>query len=141
MDQVVNAAQRAAEAAARAVGINPAGMRLVRVGENVILLLPDAPAVARVASSVALLESVRRELRVASWLAEAGVPAVRALVAEPFVDGELVVSLWEYLPEVEATDVVNSTAYGCSSPTTFNLRSPCTGFPHFPNTARTPSQL
>lgn len=86
-------------------------MRVMRVGENVILLLPDVPAVARVASSVALLDSVRRELRVASWLAEVGVPAVRALVAEPFVDAGLVVSFWEYLPKVEATDVVTLAGF------------------------------
>jgi hypothetical protein len=97
LDQVVNAARRATEVAARAAGLSPAGMRLVRVGENVILLLPDVPAVARVARSVTLLDSVRRELRVASWLLEEGVPAVRALVAEPFVDAGLVVSFWEYL--------------------------------------------
>lgn len=111
LDEVVNAAGRAAEVAARAAGMSSAGMRLVRVGENVILLLPDVPAVARVASSVALLDSVRRELRVASWLAEVGVPAVRSLVAEPFVDAGLVVSFWEYLPEVEATDVVTLAGF------------------------------
>lgn len=106
LDQNTKAARRATEAAARAAGISSTGMRLVRVGENVILLLPDVPAVARVASGVGLLGSVQRELRVANWLADVGVPAVRALVAEPFVDAGQVVSFWEYLPQVEATDVV-----------------------------------
>ncbi|MGQ0773442.1 MAG: phosphotransferase family protein [Pseudonocardiales bacterium] len=102
----VNAAQRATEAAARASGIDATGLKPLRVGENVILLLPDARVVARVAPSVALLNSVRRELRVATWLAGAGLPAVRPVAMEPFVAGELVVSFWEYLPEVEATDLV-----------------------------------
>jgi len=107
----VDAAQRAAEAAARATGIDPTGLKLLRVGENVILLLPDARVVARVAPSVALLDSVRQELRVATWLAEAGLPAVRPLAMEPFVVSELVVSFWEYLPEVEATDLVTLAGF------------------------------
>ncbi|MGQ0773884.1 MAG: phosphotransferase [Pseudonocardiales bacterium] len=107
----MNAAQRAAEAAARAADIDPAGLTLVRGGENMILLMPSAQAVARVAPSIALLDSVRRELRVATWLAEAGLCTVRPLAREPFVDGELVVSFWEYLPEIEATDLVTLAGF------------------------------
>ncbi|MGH3928835.1 MAG: phosphotransferase, partial [Pseudonocardiaceae bacterium] len=108
---MVDAAQRAAQAAARTAGIDATGLRLVRVGENVIFLLPGARAVARVAPSVALLDSVRRELRVGIWLGGAGLPTVRALAREPFVVGELVVSFWEYLAEIEATDLVTLAGF------------------------------
>ncbi|MGH3550643.1 MAG: phosphotransferase [Pseudonocardiaceae bacterium] len=111
MSQAVEAAQRAAEAAARTAGIDPTGLKLMRVGENVILLLPGAGAVARIAPSVALLDSVRRELRIATWLEGAGLPVVRPLAMEPFVEGQLVVSFWEYLPDVEATDVVTLAGF------------------------------
>ncbi|MGQ0776546.1 MAG: hypothetical protein ACT4NY_19325 [Pseudonocardiales bacterium] len=58
-----------------------------------------------------MLGSVRRELRVATWLSGAGIPAVRLLVREPIVVGELVVSFWDYLSEVEATDLLTLAGF------------------------------
>ncbi|MEV0603043.1 aminoglycoside phosphotransferase family protein [Streptomyces sp. NPDC050315] len=76
-----------------------ADAKLLSLGENAVFALDDAGPVIRVGRSAELLERAERELRVAGWLAETGVPAVRA--AEPtarLVDGHPV-TLWERLPE------------------------------------------
>lgn len=50
---------------------------LLRLGENAIYQLADAPVVVRIARSADRLPRVQKELCVARWLAGAGVPAVR----------------------------------------------------------------
>ncbi|RSO13385.1 aminoglycoside phosphotransferase [Streptomyces sp. WAC 06725] len=73
--------------------------RLLSLGENAVFALGGNGPVVRVGRSAELLERAERELRVAVWLAEQGVPAVRA--AEPtarLVDGHPV-TFWERLPE------------------------------------------
>ncbi|MGI5471484.1 aminoglycoside phosphotransferase family protein [Streptomyces sp. CA-132043] len=76
-----------------------ADAKLLALGENAVFALGDAGPVIRVGRSAELLGRAERELRVARWLAESGVPAVRA--AEPearLVDGHPV-TFWERLPE------------------------------------------
>ncbi|GHH79617.1 aminoglycoside phosphotransferase [Streptomyces sulfonofaciens] len=84
-----------------AAGVLPAGAvagaRLLALGENAVFAAGDV--VVKVGRGAKLLERARRELRVADWLAGAGVPAVRA--AEPealLVDGRPV-TVWRRLPE------------------------------------------
>ncbi|MGW6820986.1 phosphotransferase enzyme family protein [Streptomyces sp. NPDC055005] len=70
---------------------------LLTFGENAVFAVGD-DLVAKVGREAALLERAERELAVAGWLAEAGVPAVRA--AEPsarLVAGHPV-TLWHRLP-------------------------------------------
>lgn len=71
--------------------------RLLALGENAVFAAGDLAV--KVGRDAELLGRARRELAVALWLVEAGVPAVRA--AEPtalFVDGHPV-TVWRRLPE------------------------------------------
>lgn len=72
------------------------GARLLALGENAVFAAGDL--VVKVGRDAELLDRARRELRIAGWLAEAGVPAVRA--AEPgarLVAGHPV-TVWHRLP-------------------------------------------
>ncbi|MER6154734.1 aminoglycoside phosphotransferase family protein [Streptomyces sp. NPDC001868] len=81
-------------------GVLPAGAgeaRLLALGENAVFAAGDL--VVRVGRDAELLDRARRELDAAAWLAEAGVPAVRA--AEPkalLVEGHPV-TVWHRLPD------------------------------------------
>lgn len=83
-----------------AAGVLPAGAgeaRLLALGENAVFAAGDL--VVRVGRDAELLDRARRELDAAAWLAEAGVPAVRA--AEPkalLVEGHPV-TVWHRLPD------------------------------------------
>ncbi|MGZ3118470.1 phosphotransferase enzyme family protein [Streptomyces sp. H62] len=71
--------------------------RLLALGENAVFVAGDLAI--KVGRDAELLDRARRELAVAVWLEEAGVPAVRA--ADPtalFVDGHPV-TLWRRLPD------------------------------------------
>ncbi|MFI6435514.1 phosphotransferase enzyme family protein [Streptomyces sp. NPDC050759] len=79
-----------------AAGVPP-GARLLALGENAVFAAGDL--VVKVGRDAELLDRARRELDIAVWLAEAGVPAVRA--AEPearLVEGHPV-TLWHRLPD------------------------------------------
>ncbi|GGX82325.1 phosphotransferase enzyme family protein [Streptomyces anandii] len=71
--------------------------RLLALGENAVFAAGSL--VVKVGRDAELLDRARRELRIALWLADAGVPAVRA--AEPealLVDGHPV-TVWHRLPD------------------------------------------
>ncbi|MFD5804756.1 phosphotransferase enzyme family protein [Streptomyces sp. NPDC048171] len=75
----------------------PAEARLLALGENAVFAAGDLAV--KVGRDAELLDRARREVAVARWLEEAGVPAVRA--ARPtalFVDGHPV-TVWRRLPE------------------------------------------
>lgn len=74
-----------------------ADARLLALGENAVLAADDL--VVKVGRSAELLERARRELAVAGWLEEAGVPAVRAVRAEPLLADGHPVTVWRRLPE------------------------------------------
>lgn len=57
-------------------GLSGDHAELLRLGENAIYQLADAPVVVRIARSADRLPRVQKELCVARWLAHAGVPAV-----------------------------------------------------------------
>ncbi|MCM2422253.1 aminoglycoside phosphotransferase family protein [Streptomyces sp. RKAG293] len=103
---VLAAAARPAAASAAASAADPAvsgapdaaGARLLALGENAVFAVGDG-LVVKVARSAELLERAEREVRIAGWLAEHDVPAVRA--ASPrarLVDGHPV-TYWVRLPE------------------------------------------
>ncbi|MEX1654157.1 aminoglycoside phosphotransferase family protein [Streptomyces pseudovenezuelae] len=80
-----------------AAGLPAGTARLLALGENAVFAAGDL--VVKVGRDAELLDRVRRELDIAGWLAEAGVPAVRA--AEPkarSVEGHPV-TVWHRLPE------------------------------------------
>ncbi|EDY61394.1 MULTISPECIES: aminoglycoside phosphotransferase family protein [Streptomyces] len=80
-----------------AAGLPAGSAQLLALGENAVFAAGDL--VVKVGRDAELLDRARRELDIAGWLAEAGVPAVRA--AEPkarLVEGHPV-TLWHRLPD------------------------------------------
>ncbi|MFE0436662.1 phosphotransferase enzyme family protein [Streptomyces nigra] len=76
----------------------PAGdARLLSLGENAVFAAGDL--VVKVGRDAELLERARRELRIARWLADAGVPAVRAAEPEALLVEGHPVTVWHRLPE------------------------------------------
>ncbi|MFC7863635.1 phosphotransferase enzyme family protein [Streptomyces murinus] len=83
-----------------AAGVPAAGAGdavLLALGENAVFAAGDL--VVKVGRDAELLARARRELGIAGWLAEAGVPAVRAAEPEPrLVEGHPV-TVWHRLPD------------------------------------------
>ena len=80
-----------------AAGLPTGSAQLLALGENAVFAVGDL--VVKVGRDAELLDRARRELDIAGWLAEAGVPAVRA--AEPkarLAEGHPV-TLWHRLPD------------------------------------------
>lgn len=105
-DGRVRRARDAVDVAARRLGLDPAGSRLVREGSAVLLHLPGAGALARVDDRSGT-DTARRQAAVADLLARAEVPAVRLVGAgaQPVVvdgaDGAAVaVTVWRWEREV-----------------------------------------
>jgi len=70
---------------------------LLALGENAVFAAGDL--VVKVGRDAELLERARRELAVAVWLAEEGVPAVRAAEAKPLLVEGHPVTVWHRMPE------------------------------------------
>src|SRR3569833_8189 len=83
-------------------GIDTAGARLLRIGENAIFRLPDR-VIARVARTLAYELDARKEVAGARWLETEGFPAVRALsIDQPVVVDERVVTFWEVISDEDS---------------------------------------
>jgi Ser/Thr protein kinase RdoA (MazF antagonist) len=93
----------AARAVVAATGAAPAGARLLSFGENAVFAAGGL--VVKVGRDAALLDRARREVAVARWLADEGVPAVRAAGPEPELVAGHPVTYWRRLPDaVRAAD-------------------------------------
>jgi Ser/Thr protein kinase RdoA (MazF antagonist) len=82
------------------VGLDASNARLVRIGENALYDLGSVPVIVRIARSLRVKEDVRKEMRVARWLAEAAYPAARLASIETdcdplIVDSRYPVTFWE----------------------------------------------
>jgi Phosphotransferase enzyme family len=77
-------------------GVSVGDAQLIKFTNNAVFRLPEARAVARIAGSETMAKRVSKVVRVASWLEEAGVAAVRLLrsVPQPVVVDGLLVTLW-----------------------------------------------
>ncbi|MFB8776256.1 aminoglycoside phosphotransferase family protein [Streptomyces broussonetiae] len=71
--------------------------RLLALGENAVFAAGDL--VVKVGRDAGLLDRARRELHIARWLAEAGVPAVRAASEEALLVEGHPVTVWHRLPD------------------------------------------
>ncbi|MFE0733321.1 phosphotransferase [Streptomyces sp. NPDC058855] len=80
-----------------AAGLPAAEARLLALGENAVFAVGGL--VAKVGRDAELLGRAERELALASWLAAAGVPAVRPAEEKPLVADGHPVTLWHRLPE------------------------------------------
>lgn len=89
-----------AEACTR-VGLDPSDATVLRLGENAIYRLAGAPVVVRIARSLAALEDVRKEMRVARWLKSEDFPAAELADENGedvlIVDGRYPVTFWRYI--------------------------------------------
>lgn len=84
--------------ACRAVGLNSTDAEPIRIAENQIWRLPGH-VIARIARA-GQVEAAAREVRVARWLAEKQIPAVRLhRVDQPVEASGRPVTFWEELPE------------------------------------------
>ncbi|MEV5434474.1 aminoglycoside phosphotransferase family protein [Streptomyces sp. NPDC052682] len=85
-------------AACSAAGLDPSAAEPIRIAENEIWRLPRQRAIVRIARP-GQLAAAAREIRVAKWLADNDVPAVRALPIDQPVDvSGRPVTFWEELP-------------------------------------------
>lgn len=71
--------------------------RLLALGENAVFAAGDL--VVKVGRDAELIDRARRELDIAVWLAEAGVPAVRAAEPEALLADGHPVTVWHRLPD------------------------------------------
>ncbi|MGW2519370.1 phosphotransferase enzyme family protein [Streptomyces sp. NPDC001617] len=70
---------------------------LLALGENAVFAAGDL--VVKVGRGAELLDRARRELAIAVWLAQEGVPAVRAAQAKPLLVEGHPVTVWHRMPE------------------------------------------
>ncbi|NUQ98479.1 MAG: aminoglycoside phosphotransferase family protein [Streptomyces sp.] len=84
-------------AAARVLPGPARDARLLALGENAVFASGDL--VVKVGRDAELLERARRELDIALWLAEAGVPAVRAAEPKPLLVEGHPVTVWHRIPD------------------------------------------
>lgn len=75
----------------------PPKAELVALGENAVFSADDL--VVKVGRAPELLERAGLSLRIAGWLEESGVPAVRAAHREPLLVEGHPVTLWHHLPQ------------------------------------------
>ncbi|MEU6882332.1 aminoglycoside phosphotransferase family protein [Streptomyces sp. NPDC046712] len=80
-----------------AAGLPAADATLLALGENAVFALGEL--VVKVGRDAELLPRAERELALAGWLAEAGIPAVRAAEPKPRAVEGHPVTLWHRLPE------------------------------------------
>lgn len=87
----------ALNAVCAAAGLDPAGARLLRCTNNAVFELADQPLVVRIVASNALRHRVDKVVRVATWLAEHEVPAVRLApgIVQPVRAGRYLATVWE----------------------------------------------
>jgi phosphotransferase family enzyme len=84
-----------------AAGLDAAGATLVRYTNNAVFRLADAPVVVRIVASDALRHRVEKVVRVATWLAEHDVPAVRLFtgLSQPVRVGDYAATVWDLVPD------------------------------------------
>jgi aminoglycoside phosphotransferase (APT) family kinase protein len=97
-------AVQATERAAKLRGLDFAGARVLRIGENGVVALPAAGLLARVIAGADILDQVEHEITVARWLEREGIPVVEPS-GSPVVVGDLVVAFWEYLRDAHSADL------------------------------------
>jgi len=97
-------------------GLDSDGAELMRIGENAIYQLASAPVVVRIARSADRLNRVKKELCIARWLANGGVPAIHVdeQIDQPLLADGYPVSFWHTVtggdPEPTHTDLARLLA-------------------------------
>ncbi|MET0132030.1 MAG: aminoglycoside phosphotransferase family protein [Kibdelosporangium sp.] len=84
----------------RLIGLDPEGATLLRFTNNAVYRLAGDQAVVRIVGSRAMRHRAEKVVRIAGWLAEHDIPAVRLLagVEHPIRVGEHLATVWEVVP-------------------------------------------
>jgi aminoglycoside phosphotransferase (APT) family kinase protein len=87
-------------AACNEMGVRCDDAELMRLGENAIFRLPHERMVVRIARSIDVLADAKKEVAVASWLHDAGVPVVEpAMHRQPIVALGRPVTFWKFIED------------------------------------------
>jgi aminoglycoside phosphotransferase (APT) family kinase protein len=91
--------QQALERGCAAVGLDPGGARLLRLGSNAVYRL-TAPVVARISRPGADIDHATRTVTIARWLESVHYPAVRVIhVDQPLDVGGYLVTFWQAISD------------------------------------------
>lgn len=111
------------------IGVNSDDAELLRLGENAIYRVTTPPIVVRIARNADHWDDVVKEVRVADWLEQAGIPAARTWPTEqPLSVGGHPVTCWRYIEgrrggpgDVRELGGVLRRVHALPRPTTFAL--------------------
>lgn len=80
--------------------LEPAGAELIKFTNNAVFRLIKAPAVVRIAGSTAVRDRVGTVVKVATWLAEQDLPAVRLWpgIPQPVRAAGQLATVWQFVP-------------------------------------------
>ncbi|MEU4436610.1 phosphotransferase enzyme family protein [Micromonospora chalcea] len=83
--------------------------RLLRLTNNAVFALPESGLVIRIARTHRLRDRVTKVVQLARWFAELDAPTIRLApgVAQPVAVGDLVASVWVYVPPAAPTPTMN----------------------------------
>ncbi|MGZ3142511.1 phosphotransferase family protein [Lentzea chajnantorensis] len=117
------------KAASAHTGIDSTDARLMRLGENALFHLPDSSAVVRIARSRDHWDDAVKEVAVAGWLHESGLPAARLCdLDQPISVSGYPVTFWHYIDgrnggrgDVDALGRLLLKLHETPRPTTFEL--------------------
>ena len=88
------------EAACSAAGLRSEGSELLRLGETAIFHLAREPVVVRIGRGPAVLADATKEVAVASWLRDAGLPVTEPTSAkQPIVVHDRPVTFWKLIDD------------------------------------------
>lgn len=82
--------------------------RLLRLTNNAVFALPAAGIVVRINRSTVLRDRVHKVVRLGTWFAERDAPTIRLAtqVDQPIPVGELLATIWHYVPPTEPAPTV-----------------------------------
>ncbi|MEV6864052.1 aminoglycoside phosphotransferase family protein [Streptosporangium subroseum] len=81
-------------------GLRSEGVRLIRLGENAIFDLPAEKVIVRIARSADVLADATKEVAVAKWLRDSGLPAAEPTDHEqPIMVSDRPVTFWHFIDD------------------------------------------
>lgn len=117
-------------AACAQAGLDATGAMLLRLGENALYRLAQAPVVVRIARTMDYWDDVTQEVQVARWLAGHQFPAAQVCdIPQPIRAAGLPVTFWRYiegqpgtLDDAESMAVLLRRLHSLPAPTEFALK-------------------